>query len=249
MFRISCPVLVIVLATTGPANTAVAQARTPALAPNADLTSSVQAGPGPAGFIPAAAAKPVPADEAPLFKDEAPPEGGWKGLARLLEAATPDIDTSIPLTASQITDRISQMLDQGRNQEALEAIEKRRAQLARQNTLGADVQLLFLHGRALSALGRRAEAIAVYQDMTTLYPELPEPWNNLAAEYVKQGRLELARDALSMALAANPGYAAAQANMGEVQLMLARQSFQEAARMGAQGAKARAQKADALLKQ
>ncbi|NYT81491.1 tetratricopeptide repeat protein [Alcaligenaceae bacterium] len=234
---------------TGLTNTALAQTRTPALVPNADLNSSIQAGPGPA-FTPTETAKLDPAGNGQaLFKDDAPPEGGWKGLARLLEAVTPAIDTSIPLTASQITDRISQMLDQGRNQEALEVIEKRSAQLAGQNTLGNDVQLLFLHGRALSALGHHADAIAIYQDMTTLYPELPEPWNNLAAEYVKQGRLELARDALDMALAANPAYATAQANLGEVQLMLARQSFQEAAQMGARGAEARALKAGSVLAQ
>jgi tetratricopeptide (TPR) repeat protein len=249
VFRILRPVLVVALATSGLlANTAMAQAQR--LVPHADLTATIPAGPDQTILMPSASVTlRANTDSGPLFKDEAPAEGGWRGLARLLEAITPAVDTSLPLTSAEITDRISLMLDQGRNQEALDIIQRRSAQLASQNTLGTDVQLLFLHGRALSALDRQAEAIAVYKDMTTLYPELPEPWNNLAAEYVKQGRYELARDALTMALAANPAYAAAQANLGEVQLMLARQSFQEAAQMGSPGAQLRAKEAGTLLTQ
>src|SRR5690606_36524045 len=114
-------------------------------------------------------AKASPIDNGKLFKDPPPSEKGWKGLARLLEALSPDLDTQEPLSASQITDRISSMLDQGQTQEALEVIEKRQAQLDAKGGLGTDVQLLFLHGRALAALGRTTEAIGIYQDMTTLY--------------------------------------------------------------------------------
>lgn len=168
-----------------------------------------------------------------LFPEERPPEKGWKGLARLLEALEPDVDTSIPLTPSQITDRISLMLDQGRAAEALEVIEKRKAQYAASpDPLGSDVQLMFLNGRALAALGRHEDAIAVYRDMTARYPELPEPWNNLAAEYVKTGRLAMAQQALEMALQANPEYQEARANLGRVLMLLARESLDAAARSG-----------------
>jgi len=164
-----------------------------------------------------------------LFPGDQPEEKGWKGLARLLEALEPSVDTSIPLTPSQITDRISLMLDQGRAAEALEVIEKRKAQYASQpDPLGNDVQLMFLHARALAMLDRHEEAISTYREMTTKYPELPEPWNNLAAEYVKTGRLEMARQALDMALQANPGYRDARSNMGRVQLLLAEESFRAA---------------------
>src|SRR3546814_14592278 len=77
---------------------------------------------------------------------------------------------------------------------ALEVIQKRTAQLEQQNSLGTDVQLMFLHGRALAALGHHDQAIDLYRKMTTLYPELPEPWNNLAAEYIKQGKLDMAHE-------------------------------------------------------
>jgi tetratricopeptide (TPR) repeat protein len=182
-----------------------------------------------------------------IFEDAPVKDGGWQGLARLLEALTPDIDTSIPLTPSQITGRISGMLDQGQNEAALEAIEKRIAQRQDNREIGTDVQLMFLHGRALAALGRHDEAERVYLDMTTRYPELPEPWNNLAAEYVKQGKLEMARDALQMALLANPGYGDAQANMGQIELLLAQQSFNRAARLGVGEAGAKAQQTQSIL--
>src|SRR3546814_20991009 len=89
---------------------------------------------------------------------------------------------------------------------------------------------MFLHGRALAALGHHDQAIDLYRKMTTLYPELPEPWNNLAAEYIKQGKLDMAHDALSMSLAANPQYGTAKANMGRVQLLLDQESFRETGR-------------------
>jgi len=229
---------------------AFAQQAAPGLHPHVDLDDALdqdaglQAAPAVAVEIPPALTN---GDE--LFSNPPPAEGGWKGLARLLEALEPSVDTSIPLTPSQITDRISSMLDQGQNQQALDIIDKRMAQREASNAIGADVQLLFLRGRALAALGRHDEAVAHYLDMTTKYPELPEPWNNLAAEYVRQGRLEMARDALQMALTADPHYAAAKANMGWVQLMLAGQSFEGAAAQGVPGARGAARETRSILAQ
>ncbi|SSZ76691.1 Predicted O-linked N-acetylglucosamine transferase, SPINDLY family [Bordetella pertussis] len=61
--------------------------------------------------------------------------------------------------------------------------------------------------------------------MTTQFPELPEPWNNLAALYASRGELERAQDSLQMALRANPDYAAARANLGDIQLMMALRTY------------------------
>ena len=174
----------------------------------------------------------VPATGADLFNDPPPPEGGWKGLARVLDTLTPSVDTSIPLTPSQITDRITGIINQGRYDEALRIIEQRKAQRQEQNLMGTDVQLLFLEGRALAASGQQDKAIDVYRDMTIKYPELPEPWNNLAAEYVRKNDLNMAERALQTALAINPQYASAQLNLGIVRLMLARDAFNQAARLG-----------------
>lgn len=172
---------------------------------------------------------------------------GWRGLAKVLDALSPSVDTSIPPSASQITDRITRLLDQGRNDEALQAIEARKQELAGASSPGTDVQLMFLEARALSALARHDEATAIYRRMTVDYPELPEPWNNLGTEYFRMGQLERAREALQMALMANPNYATAQANLGAVQLQLAQQAFEKAASSGVPGAQEKAQQAGSIL--
>lgn len=174
----------------------------------------------------------VPATGADLFNDPPKPDGGWKGLAKVLDALTPRVDTSIPLTPSQITARIAQIIDQGRYDEALRIIEQRKAQREQQNLMGSDVQLMFLEARALSQAGQSQKAIAVYHDMTTFFPELPEPWNNLSAEYVRLNELEMAERALQTALTLDPDYATARLNLGIVQLRMARESFNHAARLG-----------------
>lgn len=157
--------------------------------------------------------------------DPYPPEGGWQGLANLLEAAKPGVDTRLDPTPSQITDRIEELLNRGANEEALSLIERREA-----------------------ALGRADEAIAVYSDMTNQFPELPEPWNNLAAIYASRGELERAQDSLQMALRANPDYAAARANLGDIQLMMALRTYRQEAARGVPGMKARVEEIESLLK-
>jgi len=178
--------------------------------------------------------------------DPYPPEGGWQGLANLLEAAKPGVDTRLDPTPSQITDRIEELLNRGAYEEALSLIERREAAIKGQR--GADVQLMFQHARALAALGRADEAIAVYSDMTNQFPELPEPWNNLAALYASRGELERAQDSLQMALRANPDYAAARANLGDIQLMMALRTYRQEAARGVPGMKARVQEIESLLK-
>jgi len=179
--------------------------------------------------------------------DPPPPERGWKGLANLLEALKPGVDTRLDPTPSQITDHIERLLNNGRNQEALDMIEKRQADT--QGQRGTDVQLMFQHARALAALGRTGEAIDIYADMTSRFPELPEPWNNLAALYAQQGELDRAHEALQMALRANPDYPEARANMGDIQLMMALRTYRNAANRGVPGMEAKAREIENLLKE
>ena len=164
--------------------------------------------------------------------DDPRPEGGWQGLANLLEKAKPGVDTRLDPTPSQVTARIESLLATGRVDEALALVQKRQAELARQGPRGGgtDVQLQFQHARTLTALGRAAEAKAIYTDMTTLYPELPEPWNNLAVLRVAQGNLEGAAQALQNALLANPRDNVARGNLADVQLMMAHRNYRKAGR-------------------
>lgn len=208
-------------------------------APSVDLDATLNPAPMYKGGVPATGAD--------LFQASPKPDGGWKGLAKVLDRLTPSVDTSIPMTPSQITARISSIIDQGRYDEALRIIEQRKLQREQENLMGTDVQLMFLEGRALSESGQSQKAIAVYHDMTTRYPELPEPWNNLSAEYVRLNELDMASRALQTALTIDPDYATAQLNLGIVQLMMARASFNHAARLGVSEARSLATQTTRIL--
>ncbi|HEY9025308.1 MAG TPA: tetratricopeptide repeat protein, partial [Burkholderiaceae bacterium] len=60
------------------------------------------------------------------------------------------------------------------------------------------------------------------------YPDLPEPYNNLAALYAANGDYGRARVTLEQAVRANPGYAIAHENLGDVYAALASQSYAKA---------------------
>lgn len=154
---------------------------------------------------------------------------GWEGLARVLRSISPSVDTSIPPTATDITSRIEGLLKAGRFEQALKEIDQRLAVESARATPGTDVQLLFLQAYAFAALGRLPEAEGIYRQMTIRYPELAEPWNNLAAIYVQRGDLEQARGALEMAIMIYPNYKTALSNLGDVQLMIAQKAYQRAA--------------------
>ena len=153
---------------------------------------------------------------------EAPNPNLFPGLARALDHLKPSVDTTLPESPGQTATRIQGMLDRGQNAEALADIDKfTHEDEAKRGRPGTNVQMLFLRGRALAQLGRRAEATAVYQDITERFPELPESWNNLATLQVADKQLELARDSLLQAVRNSPNYALARENLGLVYLALA----------------------------
>lgn len=110
-----------------------------------------------------------------------------------------------------------------------------------------DPQMRFIKANVLSASGQAAEAQAMLLQLTRDYPELAEPWNNLAVLYVQRGELDLASQALHSALLANPRYGEALANLADVRLMMAARDYRTAAARGVPGAAARADAIDALL--
>lgn len=91
--------------------------------------------------------------------------------------------------------------------------------------------LRFLKGVLLVEARRVDEALPVFQTLTEEFPELPEPYNNLAALYAARGDFEKARAALDGALRANPGFAIAHENLGDVYAQLARASYQRALKL------------------
>jgi tetratricopeptide (TPR) repeat protein len=91
-----------------------------------------------------------------------------------------------------------------------------------------DAQMRFLKGVILRDSGKPAEAIANFTRLSEDYPELPEPYNNLAVLYASQGQFDKARVALEMAIRTNPSYATAHENLGDVYAKLASQAYNKA---------------------
>lgn len=91
-----------------------------------------------------------------------------------------------------------------------------------------NAQVRFLKGVILTDQGRHDDAIALFTAMTDDFPELPEPYNNLAAIYATQGRYALALDALETAIRVFPGYATAHENLGDIHAKLAAAAYEKA---------------------
>lgn len=91
-----------------------------------------------------------------------------------------------------------------------------------------DVQMRFLVGVMLAESRRPTEAAAVFDRLVEDFPELPEPYNNLATLKAAAGDYDGAKSSLDQALRANPAMATAHENMGDVQVMLAMRSYARA---------------------
>lgn len=122
---------------------------------------------------------------------------------------------------------VNQLLRLGKPAEALVRAEKYLAGKPR------DPQMRFLFGVAQSESGKTSEATATFVKLTEDFPELPEPYNNLAVVYASQGQYDKARIALEMAIRTNPSYATAQENLGDVYARLASQAYNKALQLDA----------------
>ena len=91
-----------------------------------------------------------------------------------------------------------------------------------------DPQMRFLKGVMLSDGKFEAQAIEQFQKLTEDYPDLAEPYNNLATLYAAAGDYAKARATLEQALRTNPSYATAHENLGDVHAALASQSYARA---------------------
>ncbi|MBC8746055.1 tetratricopeptide (TPR) repeat protein [Paraburkholderia sp. WC7.3g] len=107
-----------------------------------------------------------------------------------------------------------------------------------------DAQAKFKRANVLVHLNRDDEAIAAFTELTQLYPELPEPYNNLATLFARQGRLTEARAALEMATKVNPNYALAFENLGDLYLRLADAAYRRAESLGKPSARTSQRLAD-----
>lgn len=124
-------------------------------------------------------------------------------------------------------DPVNRLLRDGQLKQAMAKADAYLAQNPR------DPQMRFLRALIQQDGGERDAAIASYVALTQDYPELPEPYNNVAVLYASRGDFGKARDALEMATRNSRSYATAHENLGDVYARLAEESYRRALQLDA----------------
>lgn len=117
---------------------------------------------------------------------------------------------------------VQRLIKQGQYPQALEKVDVYLSDKPK------DAQGRFLKGLIFTEMNRPAEAIGIFTKLTEDYPELPEPYNNLAVLYAQQKQYDKSRTALEMAIRTHPSYAIAYENLGDVYAKLASQAYDKA---------------------
>ncbi|HET7096482.1 MAG TPA: tetratricopeptide repeat protein [Casimicrobiaceae bacterium] len=92
-------------------------------------------------------------------------------------------------------------------------------------------QARFLKGVVESDRGHAEAAMTIFRDLIADYPELPEPYNNLAVLYAQKGEYEQAKIALETAVRTAPDWAVARENLGDIYARLAAAEYERAAKL------------------
>jgi tetratricopeptide (TPR) repeat protein len=116
-------------------------------------------------------------------------------------------------------DEARSLIRQGRPDAAIELLDRYLS------TASEDPQARFLRGVAFAESDRRQEAIDVFSALVTDFPNLPEPYNNLAVLYASEGELDEALFTLFEAIRIHPSYATAHENLGDVYATLAKREY------------------------
>jgi tetratricopeptide (TPR) repeat protein len=91
-----------------------------------------------------------------------------------------------------------------------------------------DAQMRFHKGLILTEQKKTVDAIKVFSSLTEDYPDLPEPYNNLAVLYASQGQYDKAKGALEAAIRTHPSYSTAHENLGDIYAKMASQAYGKA---------------------
>ncbi len=128
--------------------------------------------------------------------------------------------STLPTVISTPHNDVRKLLRQAKYPQALLTVNKALT------TNPRDPQMRFWQGFIFEQMGQPDMALQIYLDLTREYPELAEPFNNLGVIYASKGDYPNAKAALDNALRANPNYAAAHENMGDLLVNMARQSYE-----------------------
>ena len=135
---------------------------------------------------------------------------------------------------------ISKMAENGQQAAALERINTYLAANPK------DAQAMFMKGIILAESGKREDAIKAFTDLTEKYPNLPEPYNNLAVLHADAGQYDKAKKALETAIKTHPSYATAHENLGDIYARMASEAYDKALQLD--GGNTRAQSKLSLIK-
>jgi Flp pilus assembly protein TadD len=130
----------------------------------------------------------------------------------------------VPVPRSEAA-QIAELMQAGKSEEALKRADAFLVDKPR------DLQVRFLRAVTLIDLGRRQEASDALVQLTQDFPELPEPYNNLAVLAAAQGGLDQAERLLQQALAAQPNYITAEENLGDLYVAMAAAAFERASKL------------------
>ena len=126
----------------------------------------------------------------------------------------------LPTVQSDPHDQVKKLLRQEKFERAEALVDKFMAVNPR------DPQMRFWKAWITDRTGDKQVALDMYLSLTQDYPEIAEPFNNLAVLYAAKGQFSVAKEALDAALRANPNFADAHENMGDVLIQLANYSYQ-----------------------
>ena len=91
-----------------------------------------------------------------------------------------------------------------------------------------DPQLLFLEASAYKTVGETQRAVALYESLINLFPNMPGPYNNLATLYAEKGELKKAENLLLNGLSTDAVYQKLHSNLSKVYIARAAQLYRKA---------------------
>ena len=146
-----------------------------------------------------------------------------------------------PVTKNAVPSDIEKLVKAGKYPEAIDLINDRLKKTPQ------NVQLRFLKARLQIEMKQYDQAKKTLIIITQQFPELPEPYNNLAAIAANENKWIEARDYLELAIKLRPSYAIASANLGEVYVRLGAQAYEDASKSAQLNQRQYSNKAKALL--
>lgn len=141
-------------------------------------------------------------------------------------AATDLENDAKELKANEYPEAVATLIRHGNYKKALQYIDEGLALNAN------SVQLKFQKCVVLEREGRETEAMSHYESLIRFYPEIAEPYNNLANILIHKGDYEKAEGLLKNAIRMKNSYALAYENLGKLYLLKSKEAFREAKEKG-----------------